>query len=184
MIDTLPLIPSFSTLRLHLRPFSSEDAHDVYVLASDVSVAKFTFVPHPYPVGAAASWIDGHEEEARSGRQLSWAITRRERLVGCVELAFNDFHGWAEIGFWLGAPHRGRGYATEAAERVLAYAFEKRGRRRVQAAVFVENEASARVLARLGLRREGTLRAYGRPSSWRSGDSWMYGMTRQDFERR
>lgn len=178
---TLALIPSFSTPRLHVRPFAPEDAPTVEALAGDPVVARYTFVPHPYPSGAATPWILDHAEAARSGRQVSWAITLGGRVVGCVELALNDFHGWAELGFWLGVPFHGRGYATEAAGRVLAYAFEERGCRRVQAAVFVGNDASARVLGRLGFRLEGTLRAYGRPGPERSSDSWMYGMTREDF---
>ncbi|WP_019586728.1 GNAT family N-acetyltransferase [Deinococcus apachensis] len=176
-------IPTLTTPRLVLRAFELGDAPQVETLAGDPAVARFTFVPHPYPPGGAVGWIAGHAQEARVGRQLSWAITRGGELVGCVELALNPFHGWAEIGFWLGTPFWHRGYGTEAAERVLTYAFEDPGRRRVQAAVFVENAASARLLERLGLRREGTLRGSGRPGPGRSGDMHMYAILREDLGR-
>lgn len=178
-VDSSP-IPTLVTARLVLRPFRPDDAPTVETLAGDVSVARFTFVPHPYPPGAALGWIAGHADEARAGRQLSWAIEHAGRVVGCAELALNAFHGWAELGYWLGAGDRGRGFATEAGARVIGHAFAEHGARRVQAAVSVENAASARVLERLGLRREGLLRAYVRPGPERSGDAWMYGRTRED----
>lgn len=69
--------------------------------------------------------------------------------------------GRAELGYWIAPEHQGEGYGTEAAERVVEYAFEDLGCNRVIARVYEGNEASARILEGLGFRQEGTLREHG-----------------------
>ncbi|WP_027483650.1 GNAT family N-acetyltransferase [Deinococcus pimensis] len=177
-------IPTLFTSRLTLRAFHESDASQAERLTSEEAVARFTFVPRPSPVGGARSWIAGHEQDALARRRYSWAVVREAALVGGVELAFDDVHGWAELGFWLGVPYQRLGYASEAAACALTYAFEADvALRRVQAAVFVENTSSRALLERLGFRCEGVLRALGRPGPHRGGDMAMYAMTREDFVR-
>jgi RimJ/RimL family protein N-acetyltransferase len=62
------------------------------------------------------------------------------------------------MGFWIGVPSWGRGYATEVARRVVGYAFEELKLNRVYAHHMVRNPASGRVLEKVGMRREGLLR--------------------------
>ena len=64
----------------------------------------------------------------------------------------------AEIGYWLGAEHWGRGYATEALIAASDYAFSELDLLRLEAGVFSSNPASARVLEKAGYRREGNQR--------------------------
>jgi RimJ/RimL family protein N-acetyltransferase len=67
-------------------------------------------------------------------------------------------HSQAEMGFWIGVQSWGKGYATEAARRVVRYAFEELKLNRVYAHHMVRNPASGRVLEKVGLKREGLLR--------------------------
>jgi RimJ/RimL family protein N-acetyltransferase len=64
----------------------------------------------------------------------------------------------AEVGYWLGAKHWGRGIATMALVRICRYAFENLGLLRVFAVPIVWNPASFRVLDKAGFEREGLMR--------------------------
>ncbi|GEM46932.1 GNAT family N-acetyltransferase [Deinococcus cellulosilyticus] len=175
-------IPVLTTSRLMLRPFVLADAPVVERLAGVPEVARCTYVPFPYPAGAARGWIESHATQAQAGQQITWAMVHQDQLVGCLELALNGFHRWAELGYWLGVPHWGKGFATEAAHAVVHYALKDLGVLRVQAAIHVDNPASAKVAERLGMTLEGTLRQYQRWGE-KNADAWMYAIIRQDRER-
>ncbi|QCS43930.1 GNAT family N-acetyltransferase [Natrinema versiforme] len=64
----------------------------------------------------------------------------------------------AEIGYWLAPDHHGRGYGTEATERVVRYAFDQLGLHRIAARVFEFNEPSKRLLESVGFTQEGVHR--------------------------
>jgi RimJ/RimL family protein N-acetyltransferase len=94
------------------------------------------------------------------GDWLSAAVIAREtgQFVGDVSLQWvSDRHKTGEIGFIFDRAHQGRGYATEAARAFLAFAFEGMGFHRVIGRLEARNTASARVLEKLGMRREAHL---------------------------
>jgi RimJ/RimL family protein N-acetyltransferase len=64
----------------------------------------------------------------------------------------------AEMGYWLGVPFWSQGIATEAARAVLRYGFEHLNLHRIHAFHFVRNGASDRVMQKIGMQHEGTLR--------------------------
>jgi [ribosomal protein S5]-alanine N-acetyltransferase len=116
-------------------------------------------VPHPYEQGVAEEWIAGQEAAWSSGERLVLAVTTQaDGLVGAIGLHFASEHQRAELGYWIGVPYWGRGYATEAAAALLSFAFGDLGLRRVVAHHFSRNPASGRVLQKLGMRHEGSLR--------------------------
>jgi RimJ/RimL family protein N-acetyltransferase len=84
-----------------------------------------------------------------------FAIQRRGDglFLGCCGLHPAD--GF-EFGYWLGKPFWGRGYATEAAHRLVLFAFEELGQETVHAGWFFDNPASGHVLAKLGARHNGS----------------------------
>ena len=86
----------------------------------------------------------------------------------------------ADVGYLLDRRHWGHGYATEAARAIVEWAFSKPSIRRVWATCDTENVASARVLEKAGLQREGTLRrAIVRPNlSNEPRDAFMYARVR------
>jgi ribosomal-protein-alanine N-acetyltransferase len=85
----------------------------------------------------------------------------------------------ASLGYWVDARSQGLGYATEAAEAALRFAFETLGLHRVQAAVMPENDPSRRVLEKLGFREEGFARGYLRiAGTWR--DHRIFAITREE----
>jgi RimJ/RimL family protein N-acetyltransferase len=78
-------------------------------------------------------------------------------IVGHVTNSIDPEHRQAEIGFMFDPAHQGRGYATEASRALVAHAFEHYGVHRVYGRLEPRNEASARVLEKLGMRREAHL---------------------------
>jgi len=174
--------PTIETEWLVLRPFRLEDASDVQRLCSAREIAAATLlIPHPYPDGAAEQWIAGHAAAYERGESLELAIEAREgaTLVGAIGLRMEREHERAELGYWIGVPHWGRGYATEAAKALLRHAFEEEGMHRVFAYHFANNPASGRVLQKIGMKHEGTRRGHSR--KWGEYlDDECYGVLRSE----
>lgn len=155
--------PTLYSQRLVLRPLTVADAPAIHALVSAYEVALNTLsIPHPYPEGAAASWISGHQADYDAGREITWGICAREdgRVLGVISLRPVVAHRHGEIGYWLGVPYWNQGYMTEAARAVLNYAFEKMELDRVYATHFARNPASGRVMEKIGMSREGCLRQH------------------------
>lgn len=140
------------TERLVLRRPTLADVKAMARLANDRRVAQNTSrLPHPYTVGDAETFV---EFIAQQPRDTSFAITREGDLLGVIgiDLGKPDV---PEIGYWLGVPHWGRGYATEAARAVIDYAFEEFGSTELRAGARVVNPASRRVLEKCGFQWTG-----------------------------
>ncbi len=79
--------------------------------------------------------------------------------VGTVGLnGVTDVYGVAELGYWIAPDHHGQGFATEAARLLVGYGFDERRLHRVGARAFEFNDASRRVLEKVGFEREGVSR--------------------------
>jgi len=150
------------TERLVLRPLKPDDAAAFARLAGSREIAHTTItIPHPFSENQARQWIVARTGQSEAGKGIVFAIATMAdaQLIGTVGLREIDAeHSQAEIGFWIGAPSWGKGYATEAARRVIRYAFEECNLNRVYAHHMVRNPASGRVLEKLGMKREGLLR--------------------------
>jgi ribosomal-protein-alanine N-acetyltransferase len=172
--------PTIQTSRLVLRPFTDDDIPSVQELASHRAIAENTAsIPHPYPEGAAAQWIATHDEDFEQDRIHHFAIALDGRAVGSIGLILKG-DGIAEIGYWLGVPYWNRGYVTEAAEALLRYGFEECGLHRIYAAHFTRNAGSGRVLQKIGMTYEGTLRHHIR--KWDEYlDVAFYGVLRDEW---
>ncbi len=149
-----------ATDRLLLRPFTLDDAPAVQRLAAAYEIAENTLlIPHPYPEGAAAEWI---ASQPRSANNHVFAITLLDGgdVAGAIGLEAQPEHGRGEIGYWIGVPYWNRGYVTEAARAVLTWGFESLGLHRIFAYHFTRNPASGRVLQKIGMKHEGTMRQH------------------------
>jgi RimJ/RimL family protein N-acetyltransferase len=140
------------TERLVLRRPTLADVKAMARLANDRRVAQNTSrLPHPYTVSDAETFVQFVQQQARD---TNFAITRKGDLVGTIgiDLGTPDV---PEIGYWLGVPYWGQGYATEAARAVIDYAFEKFGSAELRAGARVVNAASRRVLEKCGFQWTG-----------------------------
>lgn len=155
-------MPVLITERLILRGFSAEDALALQALVSDRRIAATTLnIPHPYPDDGALQFILGDQERRARGESFGFAITRRAdgALLGGIGLHPLPPQQ-AEVGYWVGVPHWGQGYASEAARRVVAFGFDTLGLNRIYASYFSGNLASARVMQKAGMTYEGTMRGH------------------------
>ena len=154
-------IPTLTTTRLILRPFTLDDAPTVRTLAGEREIAATTAnIPHPYEEGMAEEWIASRQEAFDSGQAVTLAVTLKSdgALLGAIALTINKTHHLAEIGYWIGKPYWSQGYCTEAAKEIVRYAFEVLELNRVQARHMTANPASGRVMQKSGMTYEGTLR--------------------------
>ena len=135
-----------TTARLVLRPLRAADAP---ALAADWEVARHTQrIPHPYPEGAAEAFIAQVAADRAAGHADVFAITRRDDglFLGNIGLEQGDRPGEVEVGYWLGRPFWGAGYATEAVKAAVRHAFGFPDVRTVFAEIHPDNVASRRVL--------------------------------------
>ena len=149
--------PELSTPRLTLRKLVADDAPDVFAYASDPEVARFTlWAPHPTVefTRRFIGWLTAPQF-------LNWAIreTGGGPVFGMVFLhSWQRHHQKAEIAFNLARERWRHGFATEAAKAVLAFAFGRLELNRIEATCMPGNLASRRVLQKLGMNHEGTMR--------------------------
>ena len=136
-----------------LRLFEPGDAARAQLLAGERAVADMTaLIPHPYPDGAAEAWIAAQAQDRAAGREYTYAITRAADglLVGAIGLRPAPVER-ENIGYWIGQPYWGRGYATAAARAVIALAFSLLDLDLLTASHLGRNPASGRVLEKCGL---------------------------------
>lgn len=137
--------------RLRLRPLDAGDVARIAALAGDWDVASMTArIPYPYTVDDARHWLEGLEPG-----ELVRGIERGGELIGITGYMPEENGRSAEIGYWIGKPYWGQGYATEAAAALIAHCFKRQRFERLTCCHFADNAASARVIAKLGFRRLG-----------------------------
>ncbi len=147
------------TPRLELRPFVAADLDGLFAIQSRPEVARYLYWDARGLNDVRTSLERKIKESAldEEGQALSLAVVRRDtgQLAGEVNLFWiNRTHGLGEVGYVFHPDHGGNGFATEAAEVVVGLGFDRLGLHRMIGRLDNRNAASARVLERLGMRRE------------------------------
>lgn len=153
----LPL--TLETERLVLRPYVFGDVEDVLRYAQDPEWSRFLRVlPRPYAREHAEQFIARQVLLDRESHP-AWAITLQGRVVGGVNLRFAFENRSAEIGYSVARTHWGQGYCTEAARAVIDASFSTHpDLNRIHARADTDNVGSQRVMQKVGMTREATLR--------------------------
>lgn len=154
-------IPTLETPNLILRPLRETDLDDLYEYAID---------PEVYPHGMWRPYQSREEAQEHLADLLKgygqgtvwwWALQNKadNKMIGRCELV-NVVRSVAraEIGYALNRQYWGKGYASEAVQRVLHYGFEDMGLNRIAAEVLTDNATSIHLLEKMSMKREGTLR--------------------------
>ncbi len=155
------LIPDYPivTARLRLRPYRDDDLDYLADVMARTDVVQYLY-DHPYTGEQAAESLTKRAKLTSitaEGDRILLAVEEAETstVVGDVNLVWTSRDNrQGEIGWVFHPDHRGRGYATEAGEVVLRLGFEGLGLHRIIARCDARNLASARVMDRLGMRRE------------------------------
>ena len=173
-------------MSIRLVPVALEHAPAIQMLACDPRIAATTNVPSPYPPDGAATWIRFTMAQRELGSEMNFAIFDGGTLVGvCGVLAMNVDTGDGPsrdgvVGYWIGVPYWGQGYATAAATELLRVAFEEKDLGKLRSACLVRNPASRRVLEKVGFRFIG----YGShpASKWTIDDRFaMFELTKDEW---
>lgn len=166
-----------------IRPYVSSDVAALVKHGNNREVWKNLRdrFPHPYSRAHAIDWL---RYVRGQDPPHDFAIATRVELIGGIGLQMQeDVHRRsAEIGYWLAQPYWGRGIATRAVEAMTDYGFAAYPIIRIYANVFEGNDASARVLQRVGYQCEGRLRK----SVYKDGkmlDQFVYAMIRESPRR-
>lgn len=151
------------TDRLLLRLFTLSDAAAVTALCNNYNIYKDTlYLPYPYALKDALSWIEHHSANFKADTSYEFAITDKAsgELYGAIALTNNQKFCNGELAYWVGEQFWGNGYATEAAQAVLQFAFAEKKYHKVFARYFGSNPASGSVMRKIGMTKEGVLRAH------------------------
>ena len=159
-LAALPAFPRLRGRRLDLRGPTPGDVDDLFALFSDPRVMRY-WSRAPMRARGEAEGLVGEMLEAFERRELvNWVIAGPDdRVIGtCTLFHFDPRHRRAEVGYALRSDHWGRGLASEAASLAIDWALRTLDLHRIEADIDPRNEASRKVLERLGFRSEGVLR--------------------------
>jgi [ribosomal protein S5]-alanine N-acetyltransferase len=152
-----------TSARLTLRPFTLADVPAMCPLIGDFDVAKMLArAPFPYVPADGENWIGTHAQSRAAGTAYPYAITLTDtgafiggiglhQTTGLQDMAPGPF----EIGYWVGKPFWGNGYATEAGSALIAAYDEDFGPAPIVSGHFTENPQSGHVLEKLGFHYVG-----------------------------
>jgi RimJ/RimL family protein N-acetyltransferase len=144
--------------RLRLRRPTLTDAPAIFEYASDPEVARYADWPISESLESVTERLRSREAEWNAGVEFHWVVTVRpdDWAIGAIACTISGHS--AEFGYVFARRFWGNGYATEAARGIVERLFSVPAVWRVSATCDIDNRASARVLEKAGLTREGTLR--------------------------
>jgi RimJ/RimL family protein N-acetyltransferase len=147
--------------RIHLRLPRLSDIDAMIAACQDPEIPRWTRVPTPYGLAEAEAFFAMVQQRVEEGDEAKTYVIADadDTLLGCIGLPrVEPAAASAELGYWLASPARGRGYLTAAARAMVREALRV-GYERIEADVLVGNDASCRVLERVGFTHEGILRS-------------------------
>jgi RimJ/RimL family protein N-acetyltransferase len=178
------IFPRLETERLVLREIVPADAEDLFHIFSDEETMRYWSCLPYTSVDQAHRLIEGLAKVRLAGAGINWAITLRgdERLIGkCGYNEWRKAHRRGDVSYIVAREKRGMGVVSEALGAMLDYGFDHMNLHSVEAGVTPGNEASMRMLQRLGFRLEGHLRENFLTDRG-FVDSLIYSMLRSDWE--
>jgi [ribosomal protein S5]-alanine N-acetyltransferase len=178
------MYPILETEHLLLRGLAPEDAPSFNELKEDPWIADNGLsVAYPYSVELADKFIR-RTQPGPEKHQYTWGMIfkKDESLIGLASLFVIPQHHHAQIGYWIGKEYRSQGYTSEATYRVMEYGFAQYQLHRIYGQTFTHNPASIRVMEKLGMQYEATLRQHVFHDSGVYRDLHVYGILRSEFE--
>ncbi len=171
----------FSTERLTIRPFNSNDLHDVFNIYNNDDTCR-------YLLHDKWTYENMHERFNKKLKNrvltketnLSLAVVNHTKVIGDLSVWYTDMKDTVEIGYSFSNEASGKGYGTEAVSSLVKKLFDEFDVHRIQANLDARNKASQRLCERIGMRKE----AHFIQDFWNKGewtDSIVYGMLLSDL---
>lgn len=154
--DDCPAIdcPVLVTERLVLRPPHDDDLPELVELANNRRIAEMLArMPHPYGEAEAKAFLAMARRKPTTDTVYAISLADSGAFIGCAGL--NPGELGLELGYWVGAPYWGRGYATEAAHALVDLAFRATNVDALHVSCRVTNPASRRVIHKCGFQYAG-----------------------------
>jgi len=175
--------------RLRLREVEEGDLEEITSAVNNINVSQYLLVvPHPYSLKDGEDFIKHCQKSRLEKERVNYnlAIEFERKLVGMIGLAAVDpFQETATLGYWVAEEFWRKGIASEAAQRMIRFAFEDLGLRRINVEAFAGNEGSQNLIEKLGFTFEGRRKQFEKSKA--TGiihDSLSYGLLREEWETR
>jgi RimJ/RimL family protein N-acetyltransferase len=172
--------------RVRLRRIEGSDIDAMFAIYADAEVARYLSFPPMTERREAEDFVGRIHAGYADGGSWQLAVERREdgALIGtCILFHFHEQSRRAEIGYTLGRAYWSQGYMREALIGLIDIAFGALDLNRLEADIDPRNDPSARILERLGFRKEGYM-----PERWivngEVADTAFFGLLRSDWKRR
>lgn len=152
----------FLTERLLIREYRKDDLDGFLRVVRQPEIVRTTYgIPKHYSRARGQWWLRTIKENKRNNSSYEFAVFLRDTKyyignVGLINVSFE--HNRADISYYIDRDYMNRGYATEAALEMLKYGFEHYGFNKIQGLCMSVNPASRRVMEKIGMSYEGTLR--------------------------
>ena len=177
------------TDRLVLRDLNEGDKLDLVKNVNNLEVSKnLELVPYPYTEGDAEWFINkcvaDVNKNPRENYEFGIELKSGEEFVGCIGLTKIDrFVESACIGYWLGEDHWRNGIMSEAFKKILDFAFNELGLRRIDISAWTENEGSNALIKKMGFVYEGKrIQAKRSKATGDICDIYVYGLLKEDWK--
>lgn len=157
------MFPVLETERLKLREVTKSDAADIFACFSSDDVTRYYGQETLNNIEQAEKFVDFFLKNYNEKRGIRWGIERKDTkgLIGTIGYnAWSPSHKRAEIGYEIHPEHWRKGYTSEAVTKVISYGFDRMDLTRIGAVVFIDNDASNKLLTKIGFQKEGVLRDY------------------------
>ncbi|OAB29620.1 acetyltransferase [Paenibacillus macquariensis subsp. defensor] len=177
------MFPVLETERLKLREITKDDAEGIFACFSNDNVTRYYGQETLQNIEQAEKFVDFFSNNYNEKRGIRWGIERKETkgIIGTIGFnAWSPKHKRAEIGYEIHPSQSRKGYISEAVSKVLEYGFDVMDLTRIGAVVFIDNEASNKLLTKMGFQKEGVLRDY----MYQNGiahDTYVYSLLKNDI---
>lgn len=170
------------TEKLILRPIEMNDTERLNELCNDKAIASNNVrMPYPKTLEDTKSFIEEYSAyDIKKGAIFSIILKETNEIIGAIGLICEPEHERGEMGYWIGKDYWGKGYCSEAAKAVLDFGFKTLNLHRVFAWCMKENEASRKVLQKIGMQYEGCLKGHVKKDGVFK-DMVYYGMEKLTF---
>jgi ribosomal-protein-alanine N-acetyltransferase len=151
-------VPTLETQRLLFRAVKRTDLHDIYEYASNPATSEYLLWEPHKNLDYTREFIELVISKYKSGEYSDWALVYKEtgKMIGtCGFTRIDEENSILEIGYVINPKFWGKGIATEAAERIIKFAFEELNINRIEAKFMFGNEASLAVMKNNGMKFEG-----------------------------